>query len=64
MGTSGAQRIQGGVIVLSVVNAIALVVTVLFRATAFFGRLVPLPADPASSSDRANTFGYTGMTSG
>jgi hypothetical protein len=50
-----------GTAFLSIVNAVALFVTVLFWGMVFFGRLVPLPGEPTLSAERANsavTYGF------
>lgn len=50
-----------GLSFLSAVNGIAFVITLLFWAMVFFGRLVPLPGSLASVADRANaavTYGF------
>lgn len=50
-----------GLTFLSIVNAIALVITILFWGAVFFGRLVPFPGDLTSLPDRANsavTYGF------
>jgi hypothetical protein len=50
-----------GLTFLSIVNAIAFVVTVLFWGMVFFGRLVPFPGDLSSLPERANsavTYGF------
>jgi hypothetical protein len=50
-----------GLTFLCIVNAIAFVITILFWATVFFRRLVPLPGDQTSLADRANsavTYGF------
>ena len=51
----------GGLTFLVIVNAVALVITILFWGMIFFRRLVPFPGDLASSADRANsavTYGF------
>ncbi len=52
---------SGGLTFLSIVNAVALFITVLFWGMVFFQRLVPFPSDLTSSADRANsavTYGF------
>ena len=59
--TNSDRRRSGGLIFLSIVNAVAFVVTILFWALVFFRRLVPLPGDLTSMPDRANsavTYGF------
>ena len=59
--TGRDHRRSRGLTFLSIVNAIALVITLLFWGTVFFARLVPLPGDLTSLTDRANsavTYGF------
>lgn len=59
--TGTDRRRSRGLTFLSVVNGIALVITLLFWGTVFFARLVPLPGDLTSLADRANsavTYGF------
>ena len=52
---------SGGLTILSIVNAVAFVITVLFWGMVFFRRLVPFPGDLTSLADRANsavTYGF------
>ena len=54
-------RRTGGLSFLSIVNGIALVITILFWGLVFFGHLVPFPWDLSSLADRANsavTYGF------
>ncbi len=51
----------GGITFLAIVNAVALVITLLFWGIVFFRRLVPFPGELISLADRANsavTYGF------
>lgn len=55
------QRRTGGVTFLAAVNAVGLVMTLLFWGFVFVKRLVPLPGSLAGAADRANaavTYGF------
>jgi len=61
LSTDSDRHRSGGLTFLSIVNAVALAITVLFWGMVFFRRLVPFPSDLTSLADRANsavTYGF------
>jgi hypothetical protein len=59
--TDSKNHRTGGITFLSIVNAFALGITVLFWGMVFFRRLVPFPGDLTSMADRASsavTYGF------
>jgi hypothetical protein len=55
LSTDSDRHRSPGVSFLSAVNAVALVITVLFWGVVFFRRLVPFPGDLTSMTERANS---------